>query len=137
MNRLLVVDDDIQMQSALEAALRRKGYSVETACDGFEASRKLENLDVAAVLTDLRMPGMDGFQLLQHIRENNPTLPVIVLSAYGSVPDAVEAMKAGATDFLLKPFSADALDHVLDRLPEKEHIRATRLAGNRHHYRRS
>ncbi len=118
MSRLLVVDDDIQMQSALEAVLRRKGYSVETACDGFEASRKLENLDVTAVLTDLRMPGMDGFQLLQHIRENKPTLPVIVLSAYGSVPDAVEAMKAGATDFLLKPFSADALDHALERLPE-------------------
>jgi DNA-binding NtrC family response regulator len=106
------------MQAALEAALRRKGFSVETACDGIEASRKLENLEVSAVLTDLRMPGMDGFELLQHIRENKPALPVIVLSAYGSVPDAVEAMKAGATDFLLKPFSVEALDETLAKLAE-------------------
>jgi DNA-binding NtrC family response regulator len=117
-SRLLVVDDDVQMQSALEAALRRKGFSVETASNGLEASRKLENLEVSAVLTDLRMPGMNGFELLQHIRENKPALPVIVLSAYGSVPDAVEAMKAGASDFLLKPFSADALDEALSRLSE-------------------
>src|SRR5215468_9979621 len=107
------------MQSALEAALRRKGFNVETACNGLEASRKLESLDVAAVLTDLRMPGMDGFQLLQHIRENKPSLPVVVLTAYGTVPEAVEAMKGGATDFLLKPFSADTLDEVLDRLRQK------------------
>src|SRR5215472_6716219 len=117
-SRLLVVDDDIQMQSALEAALRRKGFSVETASNGIEASRKLETIDVTAVLTDLRMPGMDGFELLQHIRESKPTLPVIVLSAYGTVPDAVEAIKAGASDFLLKPFSNDALDEALSRLPE-------------------
>src|SRR5215831_11181109 len=107
------------MQSALEAALRRKGFSVETASNGLEASRKLANLEVTAVLTDLRMPEMDGFELLQHIRQNKPTLPVIVLSAYGSVPDAVEAMKAGASDFLLKPFSADALDEALGRLSEQ------------------
>jgi DNA-binding NtrC family response regulator len=104
------------MQSALEAALRRKGYGVETASNGLEAVRKLEDADVAAVLTDLRMPGMDGIELLQHVRQHNPTLPVIVLSAYGTVPDAVGAIKAGATDFLLKPFSHDALDAVLGRL---------------------
>jgi two-component system response regulator FlrC len=107
------------MQSALEAALRRKGFSVETAFNRIEASRKLETIDVAAVLTDLRMPGMDGFELLQHIRESKPTLPVIVLSAYGTVPDAVEAIKAGASDFLLKPFSSDAFDEALSRLPEE------------------
>ena len=104
------------MQSALEAALRRKGFSVETASNGLEATRCLEDFEFAAVLTDLRMPGMDGLQLLQHIRETRPDMPVVLLSAFGTVPDAVEAIKAGADDFLLKPFSHEALDEVLGRL---------------------
>ena len=104
MSRLLVVDDDIQMLSALEAALRRKGHTVETASNGIDAASKLENASVQAVITDLRMPGMDGLELLHHVRRTKPALPVIVLSAYGTVPTAVDAMKAGATDFLLKPF---------------------------------
>ena len=116
MSRLLVVDDDIQMLSALEAALRRKGHSVETASNGIDAASKLEKETVQAVITDLRMPGMNGLELLQHVRRTKPALPVIVLSAYGTVPTAVEAIKAGASDFLLKPFSHEALDEVLAKL---------------------
>ena len=116
MSRLLVVDDDIQMLSALEAALRRKGHTVETASNGIDAASKLEKETVQAVITDLRMPGMDGLELLNHVRRTKPAMPVIVLSAYGTVPTAVEAIKAGATDFLLKPFSHEALDEVLSRL---------------------
>jgi len=108
------------MQSALEAALCRKGFDVETASNGLEAVRKLEDLEVSAVLTDLRMPGMSGIELLQHIRQNRPALPVVVLSAYGTVPDAVGAIKAGAVDFLLKPFSHDALDEVLSRINQSK-----------------
>ena len=119
MNRLLVVDDDIQILSALEAALRRKGFDVETASNGFEAVRRLDAAPLLAVLSDLRMPGMDGLELLQHIRRNRPELPVIMLSAFGTVPEAVLAIKAGATDFLLKPFSHDALDTVLQNLNHK------------------
>ena len=116
MIRLLVVDDDLQMQAAVEAALRRKGFAVETASSGMEAAQKLEHLEVAAVFTDLRMPGMDGLELLEHIRRTKSELPVVVLSAFGTVPTAVDAIKAGATDFLLKPFSHDELDKVLSRL---------------------
>jgi len=115
-SRLLVVDDDIQMLAALEAALRRKGHLVETASNGIEAASKLDTTTVQAVITDLKMPGMDGLELLHHIRRTNPALPVVVLSAFGTVPMAVEAIKAGANDFLVKPFSQDALDAVLDRL---------------------
>src|SRR5437016_4609248 len=103
------------MLSALEAALRRKGHTVETASNGIDAASKLENGSVHAVITDLRMPGMDGIELLHHIRRTKPALPVVVLSAYGTVPTAVDAMKAGATDFLLKPFSHSALDDVLNK----------------------
>src|SRR5438094_4667855 len=102
------------MLSALEAALRRKGHTVETASNGLDAVSKLESAPVQAVITDLRMPGLDGLELLQHIRRSQRALPVIVLSAYGTVPTAVDAMKAGATDFLLKPFSHTALDEILD-----------------------
>src|SRR5947209_6437504 len=115
LSRLLVVDDDIQMLSALEAALRRKGHAVETASNGVDAVSKLESAPVQAVITDLRMPGLDGLELLQHIRRSQRALPVIVLSAYGTVPTAVDAMKAGATDFLLKPFSHTALDEILNK----------------------
>src|SRR5437762_124323 len=103
------------MLSALEAALRRKGHMVETASNGIDAASKLEHASVDAVITDLRMPGMDGLELLHHVRRTKPSLPVIVLSAYGTVPTAVDAMKIGATDFLLKPFSHSALDDILNK----------------------
>ncbi|HYR85219.1 MAG TPA: sigma-54 dependent transcriptional regulator [Terriglobia bacterium] len=124
MSRLLVVDDDIQMLSALEAALRRKGHTVETASNGIDAASKLEKETVQAVITDLRMPGMNGLELLQHIRRTKPAMPVIVLSAYGTVPMAVEAIKAGATDFLMKPFSHEALDEALNKLAAGGGVRA-------------
>src|SRR5438876_7707684 len=103
------------MLSALEAALRRKGHTVETASNGLDAVSKLESPPVQAVITDLRMPGLDGLGLLQHIRRSQRSLPVIVLSAYGTVPTAVDAMKSGASDFLLKPFSHSALDEILNK----------------------
>jgi len=116
-SRLLVVDDDIQMLSALEAALRRKGHVVETASNGLEAVAKLD-APFQAVITDLRMPGMNGLELLDHIRRTIPDMPVVMLSAVGTVATAVEAIKAGANDFLVKPFSQEALDEVLERLAQ-------------------
>jgi two-component system response regulator FlrC len=116
LNPVLVVDDDVQMQAALGAAVRRKGLDVETASNGLEALRKVQTTTYAAVLTDLRMPGMDGLELLDQLRRTNPGLPVIVLSAFGTVPDAVQALKSGAVNFLMKPFSHEALDAVLHSL---------------------
>ena len=119
MSRLLVVDDDIQMLSALEAALTSRGHRVETATNGIDAVSKLQHGIPRAIITDLRMPGMDGLELLAHVRRTEPNLPVILLSAYGSVPTAVEAIRNGATDFLVKPFSQEALEAVLRRLPKE------------------
>ena len=116
MSRLLVVDDDIQLLSALAAALQLKGHTVVTASNGIEAVTKLENTAVNAVITDLRMPGMDGLELLHHVRKTGSAMPVIIISAFGSVRTVVEAIKSGASDFLLKPFSYDALDEVLTHL---------------------
>jgi len=116
-SRLLVVDDDIQMLAALEAALRRKGHTIETASNGIDAVSKLtvsaENFQ--GIVTDLKMPGLDGVELIRHIRRTNPRVPIIVLTAFGTVQVAVDAMKAGANDFLVKPFSHQALDDVLQK----------------------
>ena len=120
MSWLMVVDDDIQMLSALEAALLSRGYEVETASNGIDAVQKLKVRLPRAIITDLRMPAMDGLELLDHVRRTSPDLPVILLSAYGSVPTAVDAMRNGAMDFLVKPFSQEALDRVLARLPKKD-----------------
>jgi len=105
------------MLSALEAALRRKGHTVETASNGIDAVSKIGNTigEFQGVITDLKMPGMDGIELLQHVRRASTSIPVIVLTAFGTVQTAVDAMKAGANDFLVKPFSHQALDNVLTR----------------------
>ena len=132
MNRFLVVDDDIQMLSALKEALTSRGHEVETASNGVDAVSKLDRRLPRAVITDLRMPTMDGLELLAHIRKTNPELPVVLLSAYGSVPVAVDAIQKGATDFLVKPFSQDALDAVLARLPKTAPESKSGSAAARH-----
>ena len=119
MSLLLVVDDDVQMLSALAAALTSRGHQVETASNGIDAVSKLNTLRPRAIITDLRMPAMDGLELLEHVRRREPDLPVILLSAYGTVPTAVQAIRDGANDFLVKPFSQEALDAVLERLPKE------------------
>ena len=109
MSRLLVVDDDIQMLSALGEALRRKGHIVETASNGIDAASKLENAAVQAVITDLRMPGMNGLELQRCLSQNGNHIPIIFLSAHASEADERSALRAGAVQFLRKPISKEAL----------------------------
>ncbi len=113
--RLLVVDDEPNMRTVLQGLLSREGYVVETAADGQAALAFLEKTGgaVQAVLTDLRMPGMDGMQLLAEITKRFPGRPVVMLTAHGTVDTAVEAMKVGAFDFVTKPFNADELRAVM------------------------
>ena len=110
------------MLSALEAALRRKGHTVETASNGIDAASKLENSSVQAVITDLRMPGMDGLDLLRHVRRTNPSMPVVVLSAYGTVPTAVDAIKAGAAAYVLKDIDPTDLIGIIRRVRTGEYL---------------
>jgi two-component system response regulator FlrC len=103
MARLLVVDDDEGLRSFLDAALSREGHDVTLAVDGADALRRLDAAGFDLVLTDLKMPGVDGLQVLQHVLAEHPGTQVILLTAHGSIETAVEAMKAGACDFLQKP----------------------------------
>ncbi|MCE5307563.1 MAG: sigma-54 dependent transcriptional regulator [Acidobacteriales bacterium] len=114
---ILVVDDDPENRHQLEMMLGCEGYSVESAADGEEALASLEKLDneVTLVLLDVLMPKLNGIQTLQRIRTTNPSLPVIMLTGVTATSKVVEAMRCGASDYLLKPFSHRDLDSAIQR----------------------
>ena len=128
--RVLVVDDEASAREALEALLEDSGYAVKTAPEGFKALGVLEEWDCDVLLTDLRMPMMDGLELLGKAREEYPDLACIVMTAFGSIENAVDAMKAGADDYLTKPLNFDAveilLERTMDRLDMKRELRKLR-----------
>ncbi|MEN6373982.1 MAG: sigma-54 dependent transcriptional regulator [Smithella sp.] len=108
--RLLVVDDDQSMRAALYESLSSCGYEVETAENGSDALAKFKEGQFAVVVTDMRMPMMSGMDVLRGIKKVSPQTPVILITAYGTVNTAVEAMKEGAAEFIMKPFSLDDLE---------------------------
>jgi DNA-binding NtrC family response regulator len=110
MQRILVVDDDFAMRTALAESLESCGFEVEMAEDGVVALQKFRKGGFALVITDLRTPRMTGLELLRSVKKTAPHIPVMIVSAYGTVQNAVEAMKEGAEEFLLKPFSLEELE---------------------------
>ena len=109
MASLLIADDEKNIRSGLELAFEDEGYTVVTAADGKEAWEKLQKNAIDLVITDLRMPEMDGYELLKRISAAYPTLPVIVLTGHGTIETAVETMRDGAVDFFTKPVDIDKL----------------------------
>ncbi|MDN5936810.1 MAG: sigma 54-interacting transcriptional regulator, partial [Nitrosospira sp.] len=107
--RILVVDDDPGVLRLLSIRLKSNGYEVATAQNGEEALANFAAVRPHLVITDLRMDNMDGMTLFQNVRKQHPTLPVIILTAHGSIPDAVEATKNGVFGFITKPFESPAL----------------------------
>lgn len=113
MKKILIVDDELNMLLVLEAMLKKEHYDVVTASDGLEALHILETDDVAVVVTDLQMPRLDGLELLNRIQEHYPSIPVIIITAHGTVETAVEALKSGACDYITKPFDQDDLKDII------------------------
>ncbi len=107
--KLLVVEDDAALAAALADSLELADYVVTTASDAEQALRLLAEIPFDLVVSDVNMPGMNGFELLSHIKGRRPELPVLLITAYGSIPRAVEAMRLGAADYLVKPFEAATL----------------------------
>src|SRR5438067_9234428 len=105
--KILVADDEQNLRRVLVAMLRRDGHDVVQAASGAEAIERLAEVDV--VITDLRMPGADGMEVLRTAARSHPQVPVIMITAYGSVGQAVEAIKAGAFDYIEKPFEQDSI----------------------------
>ncbi|MBI2890491.1 MAG: sigma-54-dependent Fis family transcriptional regulator [Nitrospirae bacterium] len=116
MPKILVVDDDEGMLIALKTGLSRLGHDVHAASSAHEALEHLEADTCELVLSDVKMPGITGLDLLREVRRRREDVAVVLLTAYATVQDAVEAMKAGASDYLLKPFSIEALEKVVDRV---------------------
>jgi len=106
---ILVIDDEDILRQTLGRVLRRVGFQVTTAGDGHEALRLLNEAVYDLVFLDIRLPGMDGLQILKEIRQRNARQPVILLTAYGSLQTALEALRLGATDYLLKPVDPEVL----------------------------
>ena len=109
MDTILIVDDEINYPLILSAVLQDEGYETLTANSGEEALEILENSDVDLVLTDMKMPKMDGITLLEKIKEKDPQVPVMMMTAHGTVEKAVEAMQKGAYNYILKPFDNERL----------------------------
>jgi len=119
---ILIVDDDEGHRSMLKTMLISWGYSIEEAEDGDIALKKIYKQSYDAVLTDVRMARMDGIKTLQKILEYNPALPVILMTAYSSVETAVEALRLGAYDYLIKPLDFDALKNSLSKALEHSRL---------------
>ena len=114
-HRILVVDDEVKMRRLLEMTLKNMGQEVVQAADGVEALACFDESPFDLVLTDLNMPRLDGLQLLRNLRERGEEVPVIVLTAFGSIETAVEAMKLGASDYILRPFEMDTVELAVTR----------------------
>ncbi len=109
METILIVDDEKNYPLILSAVLEEEGYETLTANSADQALKLLRECDVDLVLTDMKMPGTDGMDLLEHVKAKDPELPVIMMTAYGTVEKAVEAMQKGAYNFILKPFENESL----------------------------
>jgi two-component system response regulator GlrR len=114
-SRILVVDDDADLLKVLSIRLEREGYEIQTADSGIRALASLPGFRPQLVITDMRMEGMNGMMLFEAIHESEPTLPVVVLTAHGTIPDAVDATQRGVFAYLTKPFDRQQLIEIIER----------------------
>ena len=121
-SRLLIVDDDAEMRQALEAMFSADGRGCELAADGTTALEIVERQTFDVVISDIRMDGMNGLELLDSVKRSHPALPFIVVTGVGAIPQAVDAIKRGAFEYLVKPYDADQLRSIV----------ASALDGRRH-----
>jgi DNA-binding NtrC family response regulator len=120
--RVLIVDDEANARAALSEILRQEGYATETAADGFKALGKLEEFSPDVILTDLKMPGLDGMAFMDKARAAAPGTVFVVMTAFGTIHGAVDAVKRGAENYLTKPLEPDAVSAVIERAMEKARL---------------
>lgn len=129
--RILIVEDEDKLRRVLELELRSADFDVDQAATAEDGLKLVDRADL--VLTDLRLPGIDGLELIRLIRRQNTRTPILIMTAFGSVETAVEAMKAGAADFLEKPFKdevlLDAVRHALESAPSVDGELKEKIAG--------
>jgi len=119
---IMIVDDEEIVRESLYHWFKRYGHRVEAAASGFEALERLEKQAFDVMFVDIKMPGMSGLELLEKVKEGYPDTIVIIITAYGSIDTAVEAMKMGASDYLLKPFKPDQFNLVLEKIAHQRKL---------------
>jgi DNA-binding response OmpR family regulator len=119
---ILIVDDEKNIRLTLSQALEVLEVETDTAANGEEALVKLKEREFGLILLDLKMPGMDGMEVLRRVREIRPDIRIIIITAYGTVESAVEAMKLGAVDFIQKPFSPEEIRELVSRVMDREKL---------------
>ena len=120
--QILVVDDEPLMREFLETTLKRNSYDVLTCPNGMDAIKELQKRNFDLVLTDMKMPGIGGIEVLEEVKRVSPETEVIVMTAYGTVETAVEAMKKGAYDYIMKPFTPDQIEHLIKMAEERRSL---------------
>ncbi|MEK7828423.1 MAG: sigma-54 dependent transcriptional regulator, partial [Deltaproteobacteria bacterium] len=120
--KILIVDDEKGIRDFLEIMLKKEGYRVSSAPGGEEAMRLFNNSSYDLVISDVRMKGMGGVELLKSIKEINPETVVLMITAYASVDTAIDAMKAGAYDYITKPFKVDEVKHIIRNALDKKRL---------------
>ncbi|MFH1243782.1 MAG: sigma-54 dependent transcriptional regulator [Pseudomonadota bacterium] len=126
-HRVLVIDDEENMRHMLKVMLGKAGYAVESASDGIKALERMEESDFDFILCDIRMPRMDGMTFLKKAKEKYPEKTFVMMSAYGTVETALEAMKEGAYDYISKPFKKDEVLLTLKKAEERERLKEENL----------
>src|SRR6476659_354427 len=119
---ILVVDDEKNMRLSLEAVMGHEGYQYRAVESAEQALKLLENEEFFMVITDARLGGMSGYEFLGHVRNRWPNLPILMITAYATPKLAVEAIKAGAIDYLAKPFAPEELLHAVGRCAERHKL---------------
>lgn len=123
MSKILLAEDDEIMRISVTDKLKKHGWLVDEAKDGLKALSLFEKNDYQLIISDIRMPGLDGLSLLQNVQRQNPETDVIIMTAYGSVDDAIECLRIGASDYILKPFDMDDLIIRVSRLFETQEVK--------------
>jgi len=121
--RILIVEDEAPMCELLTSFFSEKAYNVDTAQNGEHAIARLREQDYALVITDIKLPGMSGLELLARIRVDWPEMAVVIMTAFSSISSAVEAMKLGAEDYIGKPFQLDELAITVEKALERRSLR--------------
>jgi two-component system response regulator PilR (NtrC family) len=123
MESILIIDDEKSLLELLSVVLKKEGYRVKTLLAPTKVFELMDKEDFDLLICDIKLPQMSGMEVLKYVRENRPGLPVIMITAYGSLKQAVEALKAGAIDYILKPFDVEELKIIIAQELEKRHLR--------------
>lgn len=119
-NKILIVDDEKNIRMTISQALADMDVQTDTAVNGEEALSNLKDTEFGIVLLDLRMPGMDGMEVLEKLRKDRPDIRVVIITAHGTIDSAVDAMKLGAVDFIQKPFTPKEIRYLVSKIIKRE-----------------